>query len=527
MADRTKEEIQRDKLRVDVHRFWARLAESLKAGNALGQGIVEATGGLESDEFREVAGRIRADLEANIPLYDSLNRFPTLFSKGVVGLIRSGMENNRLPEIAANVAAGLAAVANRAQARQSAQVDQEQEEREIRERFESRRNRIEEWIQSLWDAAARAGASHIHIEPQAGEAVVQFRVVGLMRHWQRIPHDDYESILFAVKKMSNILMLGPIYPQTGHMFARVDGRQIDINVAFSLCHFGENVVIRLFDRGAGAPSFDALGLTPAQAAELERWSRGDAGIVLFCGPTTCGKSTSLLSWFGTLQGRGLKLATVERNLQYLLPEVSHMRAKAEANLDFPEAIRVHMDQNVNALLVDEVRNQDIARGLVDAAGVGILIGTTLQAGGAPEGLYKFCEAGVEAWRAHDLVLGVVAQRLARRICESCRKPAKATDEEKRVLVQMGLDENMKCFLGAGCDQCDGSGVQGGIAFFEVMPMSDAVAAALKQLNGTRPVRAAAVQSGMADLRSVGLVLVESGHIPLSEYLRTTNSVFLN
>ncbi|MFC1588204.1 ATPase, T2SS/T4P/T4SS family [Planctomycetota bacterium] len=518
---------ERDQLKLDSYKFWMKLSKQLQAGVDLNEAVVEAVIELSSPRFRQVGEKVRLDLQRGIPLDEALGKYPEFFAKGVISLIRTGIQNNQLAQMAGNVAKGLSAVASHLQAQENLKAGKKQKELEISERYEKRRERIKQWLLELFTAALERGASHIHLEPVRGAARVRLCCLGLMEPYQDIPQDDYDSILFGIKKMCNLFTMGGVYPQHGQFFTRVDGKHIDMTMVVSLYHFGESIVIRIFDRSAELPAMAELGMSREQLLMFKQWARKDAGLILFCGPSSSGKSTTMFSFLENMQGRKLKLGTVEKNLQFVLPDVNHLRIKPDANLDYVQAISVQCEFNLNCLAVDVIREGSVAVALAEAASLGMLTLGTIRAAGAPEGLHRFQSFGVGAHRIHDVVIGAVGQRLVRKNCVNCREAIELNDEEKRSLEAMNLQLDGNFCRGKGCPECGRTGSAGAIAFFEIMAVDDTVIAAIARQEGSRHVRRAAVESGCIDLRLSGFDLVCQGLVSPSEFIRNTSGVYLD
>lgn len=384
-------------------------------------------------------------------------------------------------------------------------------------------------VRFVYEIIARAVyecASDLHVEPTRGEMRIRFRVDGVLRDIMAVPKPLQNRIVSRIKIMSEMDIADRRAPQDGRATAVVDGRRVDLRVVSFPTTNGEAVVVRLLDKGGIVLDLHQLGFRPAV---LERWSAAchqTSGAILVTGPTGSGKSTTLYATLQEISGPDRNIITVEDPVEYELDGIKQVQVEPKAGMSFASALRSLLRADPDVLLVGEVRDQDTARLAIDAALTGHLVLTSLHTKSAAATPARLVKMGVEAFLVTSAVECVLAQRLARRLCQHCKKPMAAptaelhkmgwTDDDAASVGELGTSG----FFGAvGCRSCGGSGYRGRFALHEVMPLTEEVAEAVCASVTPHEVEALAVAGGMVPLRRDGLRKAAAGLTTLEELHR--------
>ena len=376
--------------------------------------------------------------------------------------------------------------------------------------------------------ALSLGASDIHIEPHEQALVVRLRQDGVLRKtYGDLPRRAVPALISRFKVMADLDIAERRLPQDGRIRRRFRGRVVDFRISTLPSRFGEKICLRLLDNGATQCGLDQLISDPASLASIREMGRRPCGLVLVTGPTGSGKSTTLYSLLAERNDPGINISTVEDPIEYTLPGITQTQVNREKGFDFATALRAFMRQDPDVLLVGETRDLETARTAIEAALTGHLVLTTLHCNDAPSAIARLDEMGMEPFMVSASLIGVISQRLLRRVCPACRETHRPTPAE---LARVGLLANNTghlCFYRARqrrqgepvCPRCDGSGYRGRIGVYEVLRMNEAMASAVAQRASTDRLRQMAIEAGMKSLLGGGLDLVRAGHVTLEEVER--------
>ena len=377
------------------------------------------------------------------------------------------------------------------------------------------------FVNSLLTQAYREKASDIHIEPDERALIIRFRIDGVLHEVLRPPLKSHAAIVSRIKIMSHLDIAEKRLPQDGRLGVRIAGRDVDVRVSVLPTDLGERVVLRLLDRSSDILTLEDLGLADSSLHAVEAMIRKSHGIFLVTGPTGSGKTTSLYAALTRLNDREKNIITVEDPVEYRLPGVGQIQVNPRIDLTFAAGLRSILRQDPDLIMVGEIRDAETAGIAVQSALTGHMVFSTLHTNDAATALTRLVEMGVEPFLAASSIVGILAQRLVRKICPDCRQEYLP---DQRLLDEAdfgSLPTGTKLYRGAGCEQCHGSGYRGRLGIFELLTMSDAIRSGLMASNDAVSVRQMAIDEGMMPLRQFGLQRVLKGETTVEEVLRVT------
>ena len=372
------------------------------------------------------------------------------------------------------------------------------------------------------------GTSDIHIEPQAETVAVRFRVDGVLREITQVPKGLAGGIASRIKIMADLDIAERRVPQDGRVGITVSGKQLDLRIATLPTVYGEKIVIRILDKSNVMLELSDVGFEPDVLALYEKAYRRPYGCVIITGPTGSGKSTSLYGTLNQLNEPGKNIITVEDPVEYRLQGINQVQVNTKAGLTFAAGLRSILRCDPDIVMIGEVRDQETAQIAVEAALTGHLVLCTLHTNDAAGALPRLTEMGVEPFLSASAIVGILAQRLARRLCPDCRIKTTVSHRELKEFgdtdkLPRGLPDPAPIYeanTDSDCSRCGGSGYKGRLGLYEFLTMSDETRAlALQEASGA-VIGAQARKEGMRTLREDGLVKVLSGRTTLEELART-------
>ncbi|MGH9383227.1 MAG: ATPase, T2SS/T4P/T4SS family [Vicinamibacterales bacterium] len=383
---------------------------------------------------------------------------------------------------------------------------------------------IIELVELIARSAVRALASDIHIEPSEKGLLVRHRLDGLLKEVMELPKWVHEALIARVKIIAGLDIAERRLPQDGRIRLQAeDGKPVDFRVSTLRTLHGEKIVLRLLDHQRGVPSLEQLGFSPTALEDLRQFLRFQHGMILVVGPTGSGKTTTLCSALTTLRSEQTNIVTIEDPIEYQLPGINQTQVSDKVKLTFASALRSILRQDPDVILVGEVRDQETARIAMQAAQTGHLVLTTLHTDDAPSAVTRLVDIGIEPYIVASATIGIVAQRLVRRLCSSCRSPCPLPPDLRRTLHVD--DETRHDFHRAvGCDLCHHTGYRGRLGIYEVMPVSDKIRRLIAQRASEATLREAARSAGMLSLAEDGLEKVKAGVTTAEELLRVVTEV---
>jgi type IV pilus assembly protein PilB len=369
--------------------------------------------------------------------------------------------------------------------------------------------------------AALDRASDIHIEPQQNDIRIRFRIDGVLHEVTRVPKALQSGIVTRLKLMAGLNIAEKRVPQDGRITLKIDRKEVDLRVATLPTVEGEKVVIRILDKTRAQFSLGELGFTAESLSRFERSFKKPWGTILVTGPTGSGKSTTLYATINILNETQRNIITVEDPVEYRLPGINQVQVHNKAGLSFANALRSILRSDPDVILIGEIRDRETASIAVEAALTGHLVLSSLHTNDAASTPSRLSEMGVEPFLIASALDCVVAQRLARRLCDSCKVPLKP-NESDLAGVGWNFDEMPVpevIYRAKGCRHCSNTGFRGRIAIHEVMTVEEDLERAIAEGAQTDAVRHLALKAGMIDMKSVGLLHVASGTTSLEEILR--------
>jgi type IV pilus assembly protein PilB len=360
---------------------------------------------------------------------------------------------------------------------------------------------------SILGLAIKQSASDIHIEPMEHDVTIRFRVDGVLRPVQRLPKKVQLGLISRLKILSRLDIAEKRLPQDGRISVTMEGKAIDFRVSTVPGKWGEKVVMRILDKSNTLLGLDKL-ISYAPSLALVREMIGQPyGIVYVTGPTGSGKTKTLYSALAEINEPEVNISTAEDPIEYDLPGVTQIQTNADIGLTFAAILRAFLRQDPDVLLVGEARDKETAHTAVEAALTGHLVFTTLHTNSAAATFTRLSEMGIEPFLVSSSTIGVIAQRLARRLCQACKD---AYTADPTTCAFFGLPEKTTIYRARGCTACDGKGLKGRIGIYEVMKMNGDLRELVGRGARAEEIHTAAVSRGMIDLKRYAAILLTEG-----------------
>jgi type IV pilus assembly protein PilB len=367
-------------------------------------------------------------------------------------------------------------------------------------------------VRTIISDAVDRGVSDIHFAPVDGGGLsVRYRIDGVMSDAARVPRNQSSAVISRIKILADLDISEKRLPQDGRMGLVIDSRRIDVRVAIVPLVGGESAVLRILDAGRTPLSLDDLGMSGEDRERLDRSLRRSYGAILVTGPTGSGKTTSLYGIIELIRSPEKTLTTIEDPVEYQLSGVNQIQVAERTGLTFATGLRAIVRADPDVIMVGEIRDRESAHIAVDAALTGHLVLTTLHTNDAPSAPMRLIDMGIEPYLVASAVSCVVAQRLARRVCTTCRKVITVPGEH--VGAPGG---QVEIFEAVGCPRCRHTGYRGRSGVFEVMHLTDEIRSMVVSRASSHEIKALAVQQGMVMLRDDGLAKVRTGETTLAE-----------
>lgn len=380
---------------------------------------------------------------------------------------------------------------------------------------------IVRFVNLLISQAIQDHASDIHIEPGEHEMQVRYRIDGVLHHMQSAPKAIQNGVISRLKIMADIDIAERRRPQDGRISVAHLDRAIDLRVATLPTVWGEKIVMRILDDANGTMDIQDLHILDRNLEVFRNAYSKPHGMILVTGPTGSGKSTTLYTTLRTVSRPEINVITVEDPVEYMMPGVNQVQVNPKAGLTFATALRSILRSDPDVILLGEIRDHETAQIAIEASLTGHLVLSTLHTNDAPSALTRLTEMGIEPFLVGSAIDCVVAQRLARRLCDRCKEPYDHP-VEKLVPLRFGLFAGQavpQVFRPVGCSSCSGTGYRGRIALHEIMPVTEEIERLAVERATTMTVAKTAVQQGMTTLREDGWAKVKLGLTSVEEVLR--------
>jgi type IV pilus assembly protein PilB len=376
-------------------------------------------------------------------------------------------------------------------------------------------------LKSVLERAVRDRASDVHIEPQESTVRIRVRTDGALHDVMSLPHSVGAALVSRIKVLAEMNIVERRRPQDGQLEAEVSGRALDVRVATSPTVYGEMCVLRLLDKSRAFYKLSELGM-PADTYRVYReLILSPYGMVICAGPTGSGKTTTLYATLAEINDDAIKVTTIEDPVEYVIPSINQIQINEQAGVTFASGLRAILRQDPDSILVGEIRDVETARIAVQAALTGHFVMSSLHATDATSALHRFIDMGIEPFLLSSSLLGVVGQRLVRRVCTHCVEPYSPTVDELEFYLSSGGDPDKRDFVhGAGCNFCGQTGYYDRVGVYEVLPVTDPVRELIVHSASHQELRETAVRGGMRTLRTQAIDLVTRDVTTVAEILRT-------
>lgn len=390
--------------------------------------------------------------------------------------------------------------------------EDEQEEEDINS------SPIVKLVKEMIDLAVRQRASDIHIEPMEEYIRVRYRIDGVMQKREKYNISVLSAIIARIKIIGGMDISEKRKPQDGRITQVVDHVEYDIRVSILPTVFGEKVVMRLTAKMALTRDKSQLGLKPFELEQFNHIISNPHGILLVTGPTGSGKSTTLYTALSELNTSDVNIITVEDPVEANIDGINQVQVNPKAELTFASALRSILRQDPDIIMIGEIRDQETAEIAVQASITGHLVVSTLHTNSAASTITRLENMGVAPYLIADSVIGVIAQRLVRRLCPECKEEREATEEEK-IFMNQDVDKKVIIYEPCGCAKCDNTGYKGRIGVYEIMTMSPGLKKMVANHEGAERLNEKAIEEGMRTLRMSGSEYVLDGTTSYSELLK--------
>lgn len=372
-------------------------------------------------------------------------------------------------------------------------------------------------VDVLIENAVNERASDIHIEPEETRVRVRYRIDGILYDREFLPRKMQPAITSRIKLLSQMNIAERRLPQDGRIKGTYGGRPIDIRVSTIPTVYGESIVMRLLDKESSFLTLEELGMDSETLKKYESLIHKPYGMILITGPTGSGKTTTLYASLDRINSPDKKIITIEEPVEYLMKGINQIQVKPKIGLTFASGLRHIVRQDPDVIMVGEIRDLETAGIAIHAALTGHLIFSTLHTNDAPGAMTRLMDMGVENYLVSSTLIGVVAQRLVRRICNSCKVEYRVPEELKK---ELRINQDI-LWRGTGCERCSNTGYRGRIGIFELLVVNDDIRNMIMAKATSRELKEKAISLGMKTLRQDGIEKVMKGITTAEEVLRVT------
>lgn len=370
-------------------------------------------------------------------------------------------------------------------------------------------------------AAVKEGASDIHIEPEEKKLLVRFRIDGLMKESFVLDKHLQSALLSRFKIMSGLDIAEKRLPQDGRFQTRIGNRTVDFRISSFPTINGENIVMRILDKGSVLVSMHELGFDKNTLIFFEELIRRPNGIILVTGPTGSGKTTTLYSALNSINSVDKNIITVEDPIEYRLDMIRQCQINSKIGLSFAAGLRSILRQDPDVIMVGEIRDKETAHIAVESALTGHLVFSTLHTNDAPSAINRLTDMGIEPFLTASAVSGVLAQRLVRKLCPKCKEKF-APDDLMLRSINVKMNPSHSFYRAKGCPHCNQKGYKGRLAIYELLTVNEDIKRLTMERASSSKVKEAAIENGMRTLRQDGISKVLQGLTTVEEVVRVTS-----
>lgn len=375
-------------------------------------------------------------------------------------------------------------------------------------------------VKEMIDKAVRQRASDIHIEPTERKVRVRYRIDGALYEKAKYDINVLSAMVARIKIIGGMDISEKRKPQDGRITQVVDRMEYDIRVSVLPTVYGEKVVMRLTSKTGLTKEKSQLGLKPREMEQFDYILRNPHGILLVTGPTGSGKSTTLYTALSELNKEDVNIITVEDPVEANIDGINQVQVNPKAELTFATALRSILRQDPDIIMIGEIRDQETASIAVQASITGHLVVSTLHTNSSASTITRLEDMGIESYLIADSVIGVIAQRLVRRLCPDCKKSIAATADQKEIMG-CNMDEEVMIYEPCGCSKCDNTGYRGRIGVYEIMKMSPRLKTIISKRQGVDAIKEQALQEGMYTLRMSATEYVLDGTTSFDEMVKVS------
>lgn len=378
-------------------------------------------------------------------------------------------------------------------------------------------------VNSIISQAISEGASDIHVEPMEDSVRVRYRVDGILQEKQRLPKRIQAGIIARLKIISNMDIAERRIPQDGRLSLKYEGRPVDFRVSSLPSIFGEKIVLRILDKTSSLKPLEALGFSEYNLKKFESIITQPYGMILISGPTGSGKTTTLYSILNRLNTPTKNIITVEDPVEYQLKGINQVQVNEKAGLTFANALRSILRQDPNIILIGEIRDKETAQIAIEAALTGHLVLSTIHTNDSSSIPTRLIDMGVEPFLVASSLIGATAQRLVRKVCQTCKHPVEPSEE---VLTHLGfpLEEGVTFYRGDGCEACGYTGYKGRVAISEILPISPEIQRLILNSASSKEIMAEGKRQGMKTLLDDAMNKAAEGITTLEEVIRVVSTL---
>lgn len=376
-------------------------------------------------------------------------------------------------------------------------------------------------VNEMINFAIRAGSSDIHIEPMEDRIRVRIRIDGVMQEIMSHGINARDAITTRIKILGGMNIAEKRIPQDGRIQTEINGEEVDMRVSILPTIYGEKTVIRILAKNDGNLNRKYLGISDHNNALIDKIIQVPQGICLISGPTGSGKTTTLYTLLAEKNDPQTNIITVEDPVEIKIPGLNQVQVNAKAGMTFASGLRSILRQDPDIILVGEIRDGETAEIAMRAAITGHLVFSTIHTNDAVSSINRLIDMGLEPYMVCSALVGVVSQRLVRRICNGCKKPYEPSEYERK---KVHIEEGQKLFKGEGCQDCNGSGYKGRIAIHEIVVMTNAMKTLIEKRASEEEMRKLAVKEGTQMLADSAAALVLEGITTVEEMNRVAYSI---
>jgi general secretion pathway protein E len=372
--------------------------------------------------------------------------------------------------------------------------------------------------------AVRDRASDIHLEPKETHLRVRYRIDGFLHEVQTLPLSVHPPLISRLKVLAGMNIAERRRPQDGQFSIQVEGKDVDFRVATSDSAHGEMMVLRVLDKSLSLIALKELGFLPEALDKYMQMLRKPFGMVLVGGPTGSGKTTTLYASLNQLDRKGRNIVTIEDPIEYHFEDINQIQVNALANITFASGLRSIMRLDPDVILVGEVRDGETAAMATQASLTGHLVLSSIHANDAVGILFRLIDLGIEPFLISSALVGVISQRLVRRVCSHCRQLAAVPAEEASAYEEELGEKPDKLYYGSGCNFCANTGYAGRTGVYEVMALSEEIRRLLLKGASSADIKAHAAKEGMVTMRRAAMLKVQQGVTTPLEVIRNVYSI---